>query len=69
MNPPSYSLSHVCISLLSHSFFSDIVGFTQISARLDPRKVANMLDRLYHAFDELSTRHGIYKVETIGTQY
>ena len=27
-------------------FFSDIVGFTSISAHLDPRKVANMLDRL-----------------------
>ena len=40
-------------------FFSDIVGFTSISAKLDPRKVANMLDRLYHKFDELSDTHDL----------
>lgn len=43
-------------------FFSDIVGFTQISSRLDPRKVANMLDRLYQKFDLLSHKHDLYKV-------
>ena len=50
-------------------FFSDIVGFTSMSARLDPRKVANLLDRLYHKFDELSSQHDLYKVETIGDAY
>ena len=28
-------------------FFSDIVGFTDISSNLDPRKVADLLDRFY----------------------
>ena len=47
-------------------FFSDIVGFTDISSELDPRKVANMLDRLYSKFDALSSKHDIFKLETIG---
>ena len=43
-------------------FFCDVVGFTEMSSVLDPRKVANMLDRLYHKFDELSHQHDVFKV-------
>jgi serine/threonine protein kinase len=43
-------------------FFSDIVGFTDISSTLEPRKVANMLDRLYTVFDALSGKHDVFKV-------
>ena len=47
-------------------FFSDIVGFTDISSELTPIKVSDMLDRLYGEFDELSQMHDVFKVETIG---
>eukprot|EP00980_Cylindrotheca_fusiformis_P007596 scaffold1582_cov93-Cylindrotheca_fusiformis.AAC.5 len=50
-------------------FFSDIVGFTQLSAELPPRKVALLLNRLYTKFDALSQKHGVFKVETIGDSY
>mmetsp|Transcript_4349 Transcript_4349/g.10184 ORF Transcript_4349/g.10184 Transcript_4349/m.10184 type:complete len:1294 (+) Transcript_4349:125-4006(+) len=50
-------------------FFSDIVGFTDISATLPARKVATMLGRLYTKFDELSLKYDIFKVETIGDAY
>eukprot|EP00045_Choanoeca_perplexa_P015521 m.196285 g.196285 ORF g.196285 m.196285 type:complete len:1165 (+) comp17011_c0_seq2:122-3616(+) len=50
-------------------FFSDIVGFTNISSSLSPIKVSQMLDRLYRAFDELSYTHNVYKVETIGDAF
>ena len=43
-------------------FFSDIVGFTSMSAEMAPRKVADMLDRLYTQFDSLSAKHDIFKV-------
>lgn len=46
-------------------FFSDIVGFTDMTARLTPIKVSNMLDRLYQKFDDLSRKHDIFKVETV----
>mmetsp|Transcript_11960 Transcript_11960/g.23845 ORF Transcript_11960/g.23845 Transcript_11960/m.23845 type:complete len:745 (+) Transcript_11960:234-2468(+) len=50
-------------------FFSDIVGFTDISAQLTPIKISDMLDRLYLKFDELSLKHDVFKVETIGDAY
>lgn len=54
-----------CVTL----FFSDIVGFTDISASLKPEKVAQMLDRLYNIFDDISAKHDVFKVETIGDAY
>ena len=51
-----------CVSI----FFSDICGFTTLSSRMTPMKVSNMLDRLYSTFDDLSQKHGVHKLETIG---
>jgi guanylate cyclase len=47
-------------------FFSDTVGFADISSALEPRKIVNMLDHLCSKFDNLSHKHGAFKVETIG---
>jgi class 3 adenylate cyclase len=54
-----------CVTIL----FSDIVGFTSIAASLSPLKVSDMLDRLYLQFDELTRKHDLFKVETIGDAY
>ena len=50
-------------------FFSDIVGFTEISKSLEPRLVMDMLDRLYEKFDALVAHYELFKVETIGDTY
>jgi len=50
-------------------FFSDIVGFTNISSTLSPMKISDLLDRLYNSFDALSHKHDVFKVETIGDSY
>lgn len=50
-------------------FFSDIVGFTDISRTLDAVDVMDMLDRLYIKFDGLAEQERVFKVETIGDAY
>eukprot|EP00045_Choanoeca_perplexa_P014917 m.178541 g.178541 ORF g.178541 m.178541 type:complete len:1090 (+) comp16840_c0_seq1:161-3430(+) len=50
-------------------FFSDIKGFTNISAQLTPVEVSELLDRLYTRFDDLSLKHACFKVETIGDAF
>jgi class 3 adenylate cyclase len=50
-------------------FFWDIVGITDISLELEPQKVATMSDRLYTSFHDLSQKHDVFKVETIGDAY
>jgi class 3 adenylate cyclase len=48
---------------------ADIVNFTPISARFNPREVVDMLNELFTSFDELVDRHGVEKIQVAGDGY
>jgi adenylate cyclase len=49
--------------------FADIVGFTELSARLGPREIVNMLNDVFGRFDKLVVEHKLEKIKTIGDCY
>ena len=50
-------------------YFSDIVGFTTLSAAMSPEMVSDLLDRLFGRLDALAGSYSVYKVDTIGDAY
>ena len=49
--------------------FADIVGFTELSARLPPAELVGALNQVFSKFDELADKHGLEKIKTIGDAY
>jgi len=49
--------------------FADLVGFTPLSTRLQPRQLVDLLNRIFSSFDDLALELGLEKIKTIGDCY
>jgi class 3 adenylate cyclase len=49
--------------------FADVVGFTSLSAALDPKAMVRLLNDVFTRFDEIAEKHGLEKIRTIGDNY
>ncbi|MEG5000042.1 adenylate/guanylate cyclase domain-containing protein [Microcoleus sp. B4-D4] len=49
--------------------FADIVDFTSLAARISPLELVNFLNKIFSKFDELTEKHGLEKIKTIGDAY
>jgi len=49
--------------------FADVVGFTELSAKMTPTDVVVLLNELFARFDRIVARYGLEKIKTIGDCY
>jgi adenylate cyclase len=49
--------------------FADIVGFTSRASRDKPEDIVRFLEQVFGEFDNLTKRHGLEKIKTIGDAY
>jgi guanylate cyclase len=49
--------------------FADMVGFTPLSAQMEPVEVVALLNEAFSFFDSLLDKYGVEKIRTIGDSY
>ncbi|MFB2834269.1 adenylate/guanylate cyclase domain-containing protein [Floridanema evergladense] len=49
--------------------FADIVGFTELSAKIPPTEMVELLNKIFSLFDQLAEKHDLEKIKTIGDAY
>jgi PAS domain S-box-containing protein len=49
--------------------FADLVNFTQISTTMPATKLVYLLNEIFSSFDQLTEKHGLEKIKTIGDAY
>jgi len=49
--------------------FADIVGFTQLSCKISPKELVDLLNVIFSALDRIVEEQGMEKIKTIGDAY
>ena len=60
---------HRCTLWSASVLFADVVGFTPMAATMAPLRLVNLLNDVFHCFDDLVEKHGLEKIKTIGDCY
>ena len=56
---------HADVTLL----VADLVGFTALTASIDPVQIVNLLNEIFSVFDDLVEKRGLEKIKIIGDAY
>jgi adenylate cyclase len=49
--------------------FTDFVGFSKVAESVEPEQLVKSIDHYFRAFDEITSRHGLEKIKTVGDSY
>lgn len=49
--------------------FADVVGFTELSQRIEPAALVKLLNKIFSEFDDLVDQYKLEKIKTIGDAY
>lgn len=49
--------------------FTDFVGFSKLAEHVDPEQLVKSIDFYFRGFDEITTKHGLEKIKTVGDAY
>jgi len=64
-NPKAIASAFSDVTIL----FADIVGFTEMSAKMQPEALVKVLNHIFSRFDEVTECYGLEKIKTIGDNY
>jgi class 3 adenylate cyclase len=49
--------------------FTDFVEFSKLAEHIEPEQLVKSIDYYFKGFDEITTKHGLEKIKTIGDSY
>jgi class 3 adenylate cyclase len=49
--------------------FTDFVAFSKTAENVEPEKLVESIDHYFRAFDEITSKHGLEKIKTVGDAY
>ena len=49
--------------------FTDFVAFSKLAENAEPEQLVRSIDFYFKGFDEITTKHGLEKIKTIGDSY
>jgi class 3 adenylate cyclase len=49
--------------------FTDFVSFSKVAEKVEPEQLVESIDFYFRGFDEITSKHGLEKIKTVGDAY